>query len=263
MISLVAKKACLERDRTRLCFDITASFTGGELVAVVGPNGAGKSSLLSLLAGDTEPVEGSVVLDDQPLHGVAPLELARRRAVLTQTNIVAFPFTVREVVAMGRFPWAARKVSDDDDRIVAAAMDACDIAHLANRRITKLSGGEAARVALARVLAQETPVILLDEPTASLDIKHQEMVMDMLREKAQGGTLVIIVVHDLEAAASIASRLLVMSNGRVVADGPPQEVLSSQLLSEIYEYPIEVAANGDTGLLEIRPNRSKRKSPTV
>lgn len=262
MITLVARKASLERDRTRLCFDITASFTGGELVAVVGPNGAGKSSLLSLLAGDTEPVEGSVVLDDQPLHGVAPLELARRRAVLTQTNIVAFPFTVREVVAMGRFPWTARK-SSDDDRIVAAAMDACDIAHLGSRRITKLSGGEAARVALARVLAQETPVILLDEPTASLDIKHQEMVMDMLREKAQAGTLVIIVVHDLEAAASIASRLLVMSNGRVVADGPPQNVLSSELLSEIYEYPIEVAANDETGLLEIRPNRSKRKSPTI
>ena len=258
MIALAAADAALERDGVLLCSDVSASFVGGELVAVVGPNGAGKSSLLALLAGDVRPATGSVHLDGRALASVAPLELAQRRAVLTQSYNVAFPFTVEEVVAMGRFPWAHTPSAAADTSIVEASMAACDIAHLAQRRVTKLSGGELARVGLARVIAQETPLLLLDEPTASLDIKHQELVMDLLRRRAASGTLVVIVVHDIEAAASIATRLLLMANGRIVADGAPSEVLSSCLLSEVYEYPISVSTNVTTGLIEVRPDRSRR-----
>lgn len=263
MSTITAQNASLERDGAVLCSGVTCSFSSGELVAVVGPNGAGKSSLLALLAGDVEPASGSVNLDGRSMRDFAPVDLARQRAVLTQTNVVAFPFSVREVVSMGRFAWKSRESAVDDTAVVNAALEATDIAHLAQRRITTLSGGEIARVALARVLAQDTKVILLDEPTASLDIKHQEMVLELLRHKASNGTLVIIVVHDLEAAASIADRLLVMVNGHIVADGSPHQVLSSALLSEVYDYPIDVATSSLTGQLEIRPKRSSstKKQP--
>lgn len=256
MSSIAAHDASLARDGAVLCSGVNCSFSAGELVAVVGPNGAGKSSLLALLAGDVEPATGTILLDGRAMNDFAPVELARRRAVLTQSNLVAFPFSVSEVVSMGRFAWKSRESAVDDSSIVQAAMDATEIAHLAQRRITTLSGGEIARVSLARVLAQDTDIILLDEPTASLDIKHQEMVLDLLRRKASSGTLVVIVIHDLEAAAAIADRLLVMVDGHIVADGSPQHVLSSALLSKVYDYPIDVGPNSLTGQLEIRPKRS-------
>ena len=262
MSNITAQNASLEREGAVLCSGVNCSFSDGELVAVVGPNGAGKSSLLALLAGDVEPATGVVALDGRSMRDFPPVELARHRAVLTQSNAVAFPFSVSEVVSMGRFAWKSRESAVDDSAVVSAAMEATDIAHLAKRRITTLSGGEIARVALARVLAQETKIILLDEPTASLDIKHQEMVLELLRKKARAGTLVIIVVHDLEAAASIADRLLVMVNGHIVADGSPQHVLSSALLSEVYDYPIDVGTNTLTGHLEVRPKRSPTPKPT-
>ncbi|MFZ9853111.1 MAG: heme ABC transporter ATP-binding protein [Ilumatobacteraceae bacterium] len=258
---LRARGASLERDGTVLCCDVHVEFEAGQLVAIVGPNGAGKSSLLALLAGDLEPADGSVDLDGASLGSVEPLELARRRAVLSQSNTVAFPFSVAEVVTMGRFPWSAQSSAATDQRIVAESMAATDVSHLARRRITTLSGGEAARVALARVLAQDTSIVLLDEPTASLDIKHQEMVFDLLRAKAKDGALVIIVVHDLEAAAAIADRLIVMNDGRVVADGRPDQILSSELLSDVYDYPLTVKADPVSGSLEIRPRRNPPTGP--
>lgn len=261
MSRLRARGASLERDGTVLCCDVDVEFEAGQLVAVVGPNGAGKSSLLALLAGDLDPASGSVDLDGAVMSSVEPLELARRRAVLSQSNTVAFPFSVAEVVTMGRFPWSAQSSAATDQRIVAESMAATDVAHLARRRITTLSGGEAARVALARVLAQDTAIVLLDEPTASLDIKHQEMVFDLLRAKAKDGALVIIVVHDLEAAAAIADRLIVMNDGRVVADGRPDQILSSELLSDVYDYPLTVKVDPASGSLEIRPRRNPPTGP--
>lgn len=259
MTRLTAKDASLERDGTVLCFEVGLSFDAGQLVTIVGPNGAGKSSLLALLAGDLEPATGSIDLDGVRLSAIEPIELARRRAVLSQSNAVAFPFTVSEVVTMGRFARSAESSAATDQRIVAESMEATDVSHLAKRRITTLSGGEAARVALARVLAQDTPIVLLDEPTASLDIKHQEMVFDLLRVKAESGSLVIMVVHDLEAAAAISDRLILMNSGRIVADGRPADVLSSELLSDVYDYPLTVKCDPSSGSLEIRP---RRKPPT-
>lgn len=256
MTRLTTTNASLERDGTVLCGGVDMSFEGGQFVTIVGPNGAGKSSLLALLAGDVEPATGSVDLDGVRLSSIDPVDLARQRAVLSQSHTVAFPFTVSEVVTMGRFAWTAQSSAATDQRIVATAMDATDVAHLARRRITTLSGGEAARVALARVLAQDTPIILLDEPTASLDIKHQEMVFDLLRARAAAGALIVMVVHDLEAAAAISDRLILMNCGRVVADGRPVDVLSSELLSDVYDYPLSVKVDPAGGSLEIRPRRN-------
>lgn len=261
MNRLTAKGASLDRDGTLLCCDIDLSFESGQLVSIVGPNGAGKSSLLSLLAGDLEPATGSVDLDGVRLSSIEPIQLARRRAVLSQSNTVAFPFTVAEVVTMGRFARNAESSAATDQRIVAEAMKATDVTHLARRRITTLSGGEAARVALARVLAQDTSIVLLDEPTASLDIKHQEMVFELLRVKAAAGSLVIMVVHDLEAAAAISDRLILMNAGRVVVDGHPKDVLSSELLSDIYDYPLAVKVDPASGSLEVRPLRNPPVPP--
>ena len=255
MSILAAHNAALEVDETFLCKGVSASFTSGELVAIVGPNGAGKSSLLALLAGDVVPSEGSVLLNDRPLADFSPVELARSRAMLTQSNTVAFSFTVEEVVAMGRYPWQGKAESADDETIIKSVMAACEVAHLDTRRITKLSGGELARVALARVLAQSTPVILLDEPTAALDVKHQELVMEILRDRVAQGALAIVVMHDLEAAAAIASRVILMCNGEVVGDGPPLDVLSSAVLSDVYDHPIDVKVDESTGHLDIRPSR--------
>jgi iron complex transport system ATP-binding protein len=255
MSILVARDAALEVDDTFLCKGVSASFSAGELVAIVGPNGAGKSSLLALLAGDVAPSEGSVHLNGRPLADFSPVELARSRAMLTQTNTVAFSFTVEEVVAMGRYPWQGKTDSADDETIIKTVMAACEVAHLDTRRITKLSGGELARVALARVLAQSTPVILLDEPTAALDVKHQELVMEILRERVADGALAIVVMHDLEAAAAIASRVILMCDGEVVGDGPPLEVLSATVLSDVYDHPIDVKVDEATGHLDIRPLR--------
>lgn len=260
MSMLETQNASLAIDDTFLCRGVTATFASGELVAIVGPNGAGKSSLLALLAGDTESTEGSVLLDGRSITNFAPVELARRRAMLTQTNTVAFSFTVEEVVAMGRYPWQGKKGSNDDEDIIKSVMSACEVAHLDTRRITKLSGGELARVALARVLAQSTPLILLDEPTAALDVKHQELVMEILRQRVADGALVIVVMHDLEAAAAIASRVILMCDGEVVADGTPSNVLSSSVLSDVYDHPIDVTIDPATGHLDIRPSRVPRNS---
>ncbi|WBU37059.1 heme ABC transporter ATP-binding protein [Homoserinibacter sp. YIM 151385] len=227
----------------------------GELLAVVGPNGSGKSTLLEVLAGDRAPEAGEVLLDGMPLAGVAVPERARRRAVMTQHQRVAFAFRVREVVALARAPWRGRPESAGDERAVAEGLARADAEHLAERAVTELSGGEGARVALARALAQESPTILLDEPTASLDLAHQEAVLGVLRAAARAGSAVLVVLHDLDAAAAYADRIAILSGGRIVADGPPAEALDETLLERVYGWPVRVAPE-PSGRLGVRPVRA-------
>ncbi|GAA0644641.1 hypothetical protein GCM10009548_07000 [Streptomyces malaysiensis subsp. malaysiensis] len=160
----------------------------GEVLALVGPNGAGKSTLLAALAADLPAESGTVRLDGRPVAAWTPGELALRRAVLPQTATLSFPFTVEEVVRMGRAPWAGTPAEDEDEAAVAAAMDRTEVAEFAARPFSALSGGERARVALARVLAQRTALLLLDEPTAALDLRHQELVLRVCRERPRRGT---------------------------------------------------------------------------
>ena len=212
----------------------------GEVLVLVGPNGAGKSTLLGVLSGERSPSRGTVTVEGRELRGIRHAELARVRSVLTQENSVSFPFLVSEVVAMGRSPWARTIEGRDDITAVAEAMAATDITHLAGRRYTQLSGGEKARVSLARVLAQRTPVIFLDEPTASLDLRHQEDVMRVGRRMADEGRAVVIVLHDLSLASAYADRLALVSEGRLEALGAPADVLTEERVERVYGLPVEL-----------------------
>lgn len=227
----------------------------GEVRALVGPNGAGKSTLLSVLTGDRAPSRGHVTVHGAPLSSWSTADLALRRAVLTQDVTVSFPFTVREVVEMGRAPWRGTAFEEDDDAIVDDALAATDVAHLQARSFTTLSGGERARAALSRVLAQRTQLLLLDEPTAALDLRHQELVLTLAREHAQAGGAVVVVVHDIGLAAAYADQVTILAGGRVVGDGPPGTVLTADLLSDVYEHPVEVIEHPDGGAPIILPRR--------
>ncbi|WEK61883.1 MAG: heme ABC transporter ATP-binding protein [Candidatus Microbacterium colombiense] len=228
--------------------DAAIEVHAGEIHALVGPNGAGKSTLFGVLAGDIAPQSGTVTLDETPITGIRPQALARARAVLLQENAVSFSFTAEQVVRMGRAPWARTQSADDDDAIVAAAMDATEVTGFAARGVTSLSGGERARVALSRVIAQSTGILLLDEPTASLDLKHHEDVMELVRAQADAGIAVAIVLHDLNAALAHADRVTLLAGGRVVASGPAADVLTADRIEEVYGQPVDVFPHPRTGV---------------
>lgn len=226
----------------------------GEVLALVGPNGAGKSTLLGALTADLPAAEGVVRIHGRPAAAWSAPELALRRAVLPQSAALSFPFTVEEVVRMGRAPHPASPA--DDDLAVAGAMAATEVTAFAVRPFSALSGGERARVALARVLAQAAPLLLLDEPTAALDLKHQELVLRLCRERAHAGDAVVVVLHDLGLAAAYAHRVAILCAGRVAADGPPAEVFSEDLLSRVYDHPVDVLPHPRTGAVLVTPRRN-------
>ncbi len=240
--------------------DINLSVEAGEMVAIVGPNGAGKSTLLSAIAGDVHPQSGTVSIGHMPIGEYRPRPLARIRSVLSQENIVTFPFTVREVVAMGRSPWVGLPESDEDETVIADSIDAVDMRYLSGRKFVQLSGGERARASLGRVLAQRTPIVLLDEPTAALDLKHQETALSIARELCAAGTTVVVVLHDLTLAAAYADRIAVINDGVMDAYGTPDEVLTGDLLSAVYDIPIEVFRHPASGGVIVQPRRQDRQS---
>lgn len=231
----------------------------GEVLAVVGPNGAGKSTLVGVITADVELDEGKVFIDDEVEYSWTTRELAMRRAVLLQDIGLAFPFTVLEVVEMGRSPWAGLRESQHDDLIVAGSMSRTETVQFASRKFTSLSGGEKARVALARVLAQATPALLLDEPTAPMDIRHQELVLQQARDYAATGGAVVIIVHNLDLAGAYADRIAMISEGTIIAQGPPREVLTADRISTVYDYPVTIVADPNTGSPLVVPVRSGRK----
>ncbi|HLF44169.1 MAG TPA: ATP-binding cassette domain-containing protein [Acidimicrobiia bacterium] len=210
----------------------------GEFIAVVGPNGAGKTTLLSMLAGELDPTSGTVALRDRPIRDVPLEERARHRAYLPPNPITEIAFTVRDVVTMGRHPWRSQGL--DDDQMVEAAMRAVGIEHQADRVFGSLSTGEAQLAQIARIVAQETPLLLLDEPTAGMDIGRQDRTLQTLAEWTHDTRSVIAAIHDLNAAASVADRMVILSNGSAVAIGSPSEVFQDDLLSEVYAHPITV-----------------------
>jgi iron complex transport system ATP-binding protein len=216
--------------------NISLSLASGHLVALVGPNGAGKTTLLRALAG-LLPSDGAIHVGDDALSALSLRDRARRFAYLPQGHIVHWPLPARDIVALGRFPHGATdpaRLSPKDSEAVQRAMQATDVVEFSERRVTELSGGERSRVALARVLAVEAPVILADEPTASLDPRYQIDVMKSLRAAADKGTLVIVVTHDLGLAARFADTVLVLSEGRLVSQGTPVEALSETIMGDVF-----------------------------
>lgn len=214
----------------------------GEFVGIIGPNGAGKSTLLSLIGGRLRPSNGEVHLMGEPVKRAAPVELALKRSMLSRPMMSPVAFTVRTVVESGRNPHRRTpgNTRAHDEQAVESAMSITRVDHMASRAYGTLSSGEQARVQVARILAQDTPIALLDEPTASLDMAHTELVLSVLARGLTDEHTTICVLHDLNAAAHYADRLVLMSNSVVVADGPPAEVVDASLLSSVYGVPVIV-----------------------
>ncbi|MCC4908522.1 heme ABC transporter ATP-binding protein [Microbacterium sp. cx-59] len=237
--------------------DVTLEVAYGRVLALVGPNGAGKSSLLGILTGDASRSSGTVTLDGRPIEGFRARELSRIRSVLLQTNQVSFGYTAAEVVEMGRTPWVGSETAEPDDVAIPRALERADVAHLASRVFSSLSGGERARVSLARVLAQDTPIVLLDEPTAALDLRHQEDVLRIARDLAAQGRAIVVVLHDLSLAAAYADDIAILHEGRMQAMGAPSDVLTAERIERVYGTPVRVLDDPDTGRPVILPRRSR------
>jgi iron complex transport system ATP-binding protein len=231
--------------------DVSLSLTKGHLVALVGPNGAGKTTLLRALAG-LQPSSGQIAVEGTTLADLSLRERAKRFGYLPQGHLVHWPLVAKDVVALGRYPHGGTdpaRLAPVDEAAVQRAMEATDTVGFANRIVTELSGGERSRVALARVLAVEAPIVLADEPTASLDPRYQLDVMTNLRRAADGGVLVIVVTHDLGLAARFADTVLVMSHGRLVAHGAPTEALSDMTLADVFRVNTFRATHGDQAII--------------
>jgi iron complex transport system ATP-binding protein len=243
--------------------DVQLAIRPGELVAVVGPNGAGKSTLLRLLLGFLTPRSGEARLLGDAVQQLPRREVARRAAFVPQDHEARFAFPVREVVAMGRTPWLGRfrPETDEDRRIVDQAMQEADVASMASRPFPELSGGERQRVMLARAFAQQTPMLVLDEPNASLDLKHALDVLERVRERVRAGATGITALHDLALAARFCDRMVMLHRGRLVADGPPDDVITRERMMEVFEVEAELARDAEAlPHLRIRGLRGPPKS---
>lgn len=246
-------KITVQRGGRTILEDVTVTAPAGACTVVLGPNGSGKSTLLAAICGDLPLAAGTIRLNGTPTHGLPPVEGARQRAVMTQSVGVAFGFTVREVVAMGRAPWHGLRQSTDDEQIIDQAMVAADVTQLAQRPVQALSGGEQARVAWARALAQDTPILILDEPVAALDLRHQVATMATATARARLGRTVLVVLHDLTLAARFADHVIVMNGGRVAATGETASILTPQVLEPIYGLSLLSLQHPQTGTTVILP----------
>jgi iron complex transport system ATP-binding protein len=219
----------------------TLQLKAGELAVLIGPNGAGKTTLIRALAG-LIPAEGRIAIEGRSLASLAPRDRARRIAYLPQGHAFHWPMAVAAVVALGRHPHGDvfSGVTDADRAAVERALIATDTVPFAARSVIELSGGERARVALARALASEAPILMADEPTTSLDPRHQLAVMALLANIAHGGTAVLAIVHDLALAARFADRILVMDQGRLVAEGTPRAVLTRERIAAVFGVEAEI-----------------------
>ncbi len=221
----------------------------GEVISIIGPNGAGKSTLIRLLAGDLLPDAGSLTVGELDTRSADPFELAQVRSVMRSGGAGDIPFTALAVVEMGRHPHRADADASlaSDRSAIRSAMERTDTLHLAGRVFATLSGGEKTRVVMARVFAQTAPLVLLDEPTAALDVAHQERVLREMRQLAAQETCVIAVLHDLNAAAFHADRIVLMAEGTIRAEGSPAEVLRAELLSAVYNQAMTVVQHPTRG----------------
>lgn len=237
MGELVLKKAGIEIDGRWLVRGCDVSLKKGSLTAFVGPNGSGKTTIMRLMAGLLIPSEGEAHFSDINIHNYSRNELARFISFVPQDTHVDFAFTVKEIVAMGRHPHLGKFKREGaiDKQAIEEAMKRADVSYLADRFVTELSGGERQRVIIARSLATESDILLLDEPTANLDIAHALDVLELCRKLAKEGKAVGIALHDINAATRYANEIVLMNNGKIFKQGNPENVLQEDFLNEVFD----------------------------
>jgi iron complex transport system ATP-binding protein len=247
MAQLETQSASIRRNGRWILDDVTLKVATGELQAIVGPNGSGKSTLLRALSGVWIANRGSVLLDGARLTKLPRRQVAQRISFVPQEQRIDFAFTVEEIVAMGRYPHRGRfaRESANDHRAVESALERCDITHLRDRAVNTLSGGEHQRVLIARSLAVEPEFILLDEPTANLDVEHTLEILELCRTLASDGHAIALATHDLNAVARYATKVSLLNEGRLVECGSREDVLTPENISGVFGVRAELlSANG-------------------
>jgi len=260
MSSIEAKNLVFGYTTQPLFKSFSVSVSTGEFVGLVGPNGSGKTTFLNLLSRVLKPSDGRILVDGREIQSFSARDLARTIAVVPQESSIIFPFTVSEVVLMGRAPHLTSILERDEDFEIAwEAMEMTGVAHLSERPVTMLSGGEKQGVLIARALAQRPGILLLDEPTAFLDIKHQVDIYDILtRLNRERGMTIVAVSHDLNLASNYCERVLVFKGGRLMFDGRPEDAITPDIIRDVYGTEVVVGKNEHTGrpfVLPIRPPR--------
>ncbi|MBA3555799.1 MAG: ABC transporter ATP-binding protein [Gemmatimonadales bacterium] len=256
-MSLDARGLAVRYGSSNLALDgVSCEVMAGRLLAVVGPNGSGKTTLVRAISGLVRLQRGEVRVEDKPLGEWPRPALARVMAVVSQGEEAAFPLRVDETVMLGRYPWlgAFAAPGATDRSAVADALHRCDVAAFAGRTIDSLSGGEWQRVRLARALAQEPRILLLDEPTTSLDVRHEMELFELVRRLVDGGLAGLVITHHINLAARYADRMILLSAGRIAAEGTPADVLRRETLREVFGWPVAVTA-WDDGSPQVVPLR--------
>jgi iron complex transport system ATP-binding protein len=229
--------------RQRALHDVSIEIAAGSFTAIIGPNGSGKSTLIRVLLGAIAPENGEVLFDGRPIADYSRTDLARRIGAVTQIEEMPFPVSVRELVATGRYAHigAWRAEGEADRAAVTRALDRCDIAQLADRSIAQVSGGERQRARIARALAQEPETLVLDEPTAALDIAHEMAVFELLRSLAHDERrTVVVATHNINLAARYADVMMLMTEGAAAHVGSPAEIMQQSILENVYAWPLQI-----------------------
>ncbi|WP_067822665.1 ABC transporter ATP-binding protein [Actinomadura kijaniata] len=257
---LVGEDLTLAYDRRTIATGLDVAVPDGSFTVIVGPNACGKSTTLRALARVLRPAAGAVLLDGERIGSWPAKKLARTLGLLPQSSIAPEGITVADLVARGRYPHQGllRQWSREDERVVGESMAATGVAELADRYVDELSGGQRQRVWIAMALAQQTPILLLDEPTTYLDIAHQIEILDLCADLHEQGRTVVAVLHDLNHAARYATHLIAMRDGDIVAEGPPGEVVTAELVEKVFHLPCQVIPDPETGTPLIVPAARRR-----
>lgn len=248
-MSIKAKSIFWEVDNKRIIKDISLEINLGEVVSIIGPNGAGKSSFLNVLSGDIKPTSGSVSFDETNLKDISIQERSFMRSVMSQSQQIVYDFSVKEIIEMGWLDRGIASYSENFKEAVMKVASECSVHDLLEQKFNTLSGGEQRRVHFARTLIQlwrpsnshDPRYMFLDEPTANLDILHEQNLMKLVRSKAMEGIGILLILHDLNLAAKYSDKLVIFKNGSLIKSGSPEEVLQSKVLTEVYGLDMEVA----------------------
>lgn len=262
---LAARNLCLAYDKVPVCQDVSLDIPGDEFTVIIGPNGCGKSTLLKALARSLRPVSGQVLLDDAPILSYAAKQVARRVALLPQHVVTPEGIRVYDLVGRGRYPYHSllRQSSPNDNEAIDSAIELTGIGDLLERPVAELSGGQRQRVWVAMTLAQQTPTLLLDEPTTSLDIAYQYEMLELFAQLQHDGRTIVAVLHDLNQAARFADHLIVMRDGAIVSRGRPSDMLTEELVEDVFALKSQIVPDPQTGSPMVIPHtrQSARTRP--